>query len=820
MKKRLCLSLVGLLALTALNACGEQGPQGERGSDGANGLNGTDGRDGIDGKDGVDGSKILTGSGEPSSSSGTTGDIYIDVETGDMYSKGESGWAKTGNIKGEKGDKGDTGENGTDGRDGKDGTDGKDGSSLLTGNGEPSEELGDDGDSYIDLESFDYYVKENGSWLKAGNIKGKDAEAEERMINYEFYQILYYSGGKYQLNLSEQIQGVSNPNPDSVSGKPGDLASSLKDASKEGYCFLGWYEVDYNGEFSKKITNFHDGYFGATICGLFSAPYSISIASEDETEGKVEFVGGEKNLAGLGEKITVEATPAEGFDFIGWYDGENLVNMRNPYTFSMPMDDCSLIAKFGPTADKRKEVLDEFISNVSSNNITMTVTGCYDNGEVTFYYLGDEAVVSNSTAGTDGLLVNKDQGIFSFTLDGDTLNIGGCQGLGDNLGDRWNAIPKFFAHPDFFNYINLRGDDYSFDLDTWAMIDDFKSYMNGGTGSNCLWHLLQFPGFNCSAWYKYLSSANLTIAPDGSYADVTVKLGQLLSFSCHLFDFGKTDVEAVSNYLADPQDIVAPTDWDEDCSSAIGSVFPGKESDVIFPKGLISASFCQSTLVDIVDANSENTIGVQWTHYGDDLTENYGTLLQENGYENAGSQMNEFDGYTHFYYRKEYIAQTENKGASYIQCDWYYVSSTKEFTCQITFVQDALRYENLSLSDANAKIDEINVIADYDIPSLTESETIMSISVADYTSVYEESDNVSYACVFDIFFEKEEDAEAYGEAYIKSISNYYSQYRDYIWDEDKTVQYTAGYNAYLIVTESEVASGGYVIEIVVEAFAS
>ena len=60
-------------------------------------------------------------------------------------------------IKGEKGDKGEKG---------------KDGASLLTGNGAPSNNLGNDGDSYVDLSSWDYYVKESGAWVKKGNIKG------------------------------------------------------------------------------------------------------------------------------------------------------------------------------------------------------------------------------------------------------------------------------------------------------------------------------------------------------------------------------------------------------------------------------------------------------------------------------------------------------------------------------------------------------------------------------------------------------------------------------------------------------------------------
>ena len=50
------------------------------------------------------------------------------------------------------------------------GEDGKDGASFLSGAGAPASSLGKDGDSYLDLYSNDFYKKENGIWVKVGNI--------------------------------------------------------------------------------------------------------------------------------------------------------------------------------------------------------------------------------------------------------------------------------------------------------------------------------------------------------------------------------------------------------------------------------------------------------------------------------------------------------------------------------------------------------------------------------------------------------------------------------------------------------------------------
>ena len=74
-------------------------------------------------------------------------------------------------IKGEKGDKGDKGDTGVTGADG---------SSVRTGSGVPDIGLGKDGDSYIDMDTFDYYLKINGAWTKVGNIKGSDGERGDK----------------------------------------------------------------------------------------------------------------------------------------------------------------------------------------------------------------------------------------------------------------------------------------------------------------------------------------------------------------------------------------------------------------------------------------------------------------------------------------------------------------------------------------------------------------------------------------------------------------------------------------------------------------
>ena len=191
------LLTLGTLSLS-LTSCNLQGPQGEQGIEGPKGDTG---KDGINGKDGT---SVLNGKGKPSYELGNVGDSYIDTDTWDYYVKTSSGWTKAGNIKGLDGTNGSDGNQGIQGVPGKDGhtpvitigsngnwfidgvdsnisakgpkgdkgDSGKDGTSILNGNGIPSNELGNEGDSYIDLNTWDYYTKSSKGWTKQGNIKG------------------------------------------------------------------------------------------------------------------------------------------------------------------------------------------------------------------------------------------------------------------------------------------------------------------------------------------------------------------------------------------------------------------------------------------------------------------------------------------------------------------------------------------------------------------------------------------------------------------------------------------------------------------------
>ena len=162
--KRFGVLFLSLLLSSSLFSC--TGPQGEKGETG-NGI-----------------AKI-----EKTETNGNIDTYTITYTDGSTYSfqitNGEDGEA---GLKGEQGLKGDQGEQGVAG---------KDGTSLISGHGTPNNNVGKIGDSYIDLESWDYYLKEESEWKLVCNMKGNQAD-------YDGTEGLAF----YPINESECAVGV------------------------------------------------------------------------------------------------------------------------------------------------------------------------------------------------------------------------------------------------------------------------------------------------------------------------------------------------------------------------------------------------------------------------------------------------------------------------------------------------------------------------------------------------------------------------------------------------------------------------------------
>ena len=90
------------------------------------------------------GNAVLTGVGVPSDTIGTAGGLYLDIQSGMLYVKGQDGkWAENSKIGGP---------------------------AFYHGDKAPDATIGSNGDSYLDYKTGSFYVKENGAWVEKGAL--------------------------------------------------------------------------------------------------------------------------------------------------------------------------------------------------------------------------------------------------------------------------------------------------------------------------------------------------------------------------------------------------------------------------------------------------------------------------------------------------------------------------------------------------------------------------------------------------------------------------------------------------------------------------
>lgn len=275
---------------------GEDGKNGETPHIGENGnwwIGDTDtgvpakGSEGPQGEPGKDGNTPYIGE---------NGNWWIgDVDTG-VPATGKDG------ADGAPGSQGPIGPEGHQGEPGKDGVDGKDGTSMHTGHGAPSNLLGQVGDSYVDLDTWDFYVKFENGWVLEGNIKGNNGSDYER----ETHTITFDSNGgsavetQYVLH-GEKITKPANPvrlgyefNCWTYQGEPWSFVgyTCTEDMILVADWTLSEYTatfVNYNGEILDYQTGLHYGdkvsYGGVTP---IKPSYEVGIG--------YEFTGWDKEL--------------------------------------------------------------------------------------------------------------------------------------------------------------------------------------------------------------------------------------------------------------------------------------------------------------------------------------------------------------------------------------------------------------------------------------------------------------------------------------------------------------------------------------------
>ena len=185
------------------------------------------------------GASFITGTGAPDANQGKAGDSYLDTSTGLIYTRDENGWGTAiGSIMGPQGPQG------------------QPGTGLLTGTGEPNQNFGNDGDSYIDTATWNYYAKENGVWVLKGNIKGSNGtNGSTPYIGADGHWWIGNTDTGIQAAGASISTGHGNPNGDNsdpnnpIAPKEGNIGDTYIDLDT-GAIYVkdenGWH-VDPNG---------------------------------------------------------------------------------------------------------------------------------------------------------------------------------------------------------------------------------------------------------------------------------------------------------------------------------------------------------------------------------------------------------------------------------------------------------------------------------------------------------------------------------------------------------------------------------------------
>jgi len=203
------------------------------------------------GPQGPPGSQIITGSAHPTTSLGNSGDIYIQINTGDVYRKTGNTWNLIGNIKGPQGEPGQQGPAGQTGRSPE----------ILFGLVDPDNAIGNNGDLYINTNTGELFSKVNNNWVFRIFLKGErgtqiysgnNPPAEYLGLNEDYYinttngNLFRKQNGDWTLiyNLGSTSSGSSGSNiyfvqnvPSNADGNDGDVAIIVGSSQNSGAIF-------------------------------------------------------------------------------------------------------------------------------------------------------------------------------------------------------------------------------------------------------------------------------------------------------------------------------------------------------------------------------------------------------------------------------------------------------------------------------------------------------------------------------------------------------------------------------------------------------
>lgn len=360
---------------------GEQGIQGEPGKDGHTpevkiGENGNWIIDGVDTEISAKGVQGETGNGiekieltDTKENVDTYTIIFTDGTTTTFTVTngvdGEQG------IQGEPGKDGHTptieiGENGNwiiDGVDSEikaEGKDGLDGNTILNGTNNPTNDLGKDGDFYINTSNWDVFLKENGEWISKGCLKGytgvgiKTIEKTGSEENVDIYTITYSDGTTTNFSVTNGADGEQG-----IQGEPGEdghtpiieigenghwiidkVDTGISAIGKDGEDGKSAYELylEENPEYTGTLSDWIDDLVSGKLYNTFRVEFDCNGGYLD-MDIPYNYEAGSVILQLPIPKHSKDRT------FLGWYTGST-INDKKVSNYDPIYSDITLVARW------------------------------------------------------------------------------------------------------------------------------------------------------------------------------------------------------------------------------------------------------------------------------------------------------------------------------------------------------------------------------------------------------------------------------------------------------------------------------------------
>ncbi|MBQ8228763.1 MAG: InlB B-repeat-containing protein [Clostridia bacterium] len=224
-------------------------------------------------------------------------------------------------------------------------------------------------------------------------------------INAQVWGDAISSEGTYTIGEGGTVKiGADGTEGTNVTGNVnyGETATLIA-TPETGYTFLGWQTTSPStGLADDRVTTaeitsatmtekglqyyavFGINEYDVTLKAVYNTAADIGTFTEGTTGGTVTGEGTYSH----GENVTLQATPATGYTFLGWYNGENEVSSNSTYSFSIT-EETALTAKFTVSEYTITTVVmsntannpDEFLNNDQAGTVEGDTT--YYHGETT-----------------------------------------------------------------------------------------------------------------------------------------------------------------------------------------------------------------------------------------------------------------------------------------------------------------------------------------------------------------------------------------------------------------------------------------------------